>query len=497
MLDFIDIRKDEPPQRSGRKRKIAMPYARPLARGVWNGLTRRYAAWRETRQTERVRPLTAVSGSKAVEFLPAVLEIQDGPPSPIGRAIIWTIMLVFTTALIWSSLSWIDVVAVAPGKIIPSGHSKTVQPFETGLITAIHVQDGQVVQQGEILIEFDSTQNSADRDRATNEYGAALVEAARLRALIAGQATFEIPAEADPSLALLQLQLLRGQLTEFQARIDAARHLVDQRKAAADATKDNIRRLEATVPMEFERAEAYRSLLEQQYVSKMDYLQFEQQRIDRAQELAGQKSKLRQDHAALAEAEMNYRALMSEFQQSKQTELSTTETRATSLLQEVRKAEQKTELQKLVSPIDGVVQQLVVHTVGGVVTPAQPLLIVVPQDHPMEIEAQIENKDVGFVKEGQSVEMKVETFPFTLYGTIPGKVLSVSDDAVPLEKEKGGLVYSSRISMDRATMQVEDKEIHLSPGMAVTVEIRTSQRRVIEYVLSPLLKSLKESLRER
>lgn len=462
-----------------------------------SGLMRYVAAWRAAWQIERATPLVAVSSSKAVQFLPAVLEIQDVPPSPIGRAILWTIMLVFTTAVTWSSLGWIDIVAVAPGKIIPSGHSKTIQPFETGVIASIYVQDGQVVKQGEVLIELDSTQNGADRDRATNEYRAALVEAARLRAWIAGRTTFASPAEADPQVVLLQQQLLRDQVAEFSARMDASRHLIDQRRAAVGATKDNLRRLEATVPMEAERAAAYRTLLAQQYVSKMDYLQFEQQRIDKAQEWAGQKSKLRQDQAALAEAEQNYHALLSEFQQSKQAELSTTETKAASLLQEVRKAGQKTELQKLVSPIDGVVQQLAVHTVGGVVTPAQPLLMVVPQDHPVEVEAQVENKDIGFVKAGQPVEMKVETFPFTLYGTIPGKVLTVSNDAVPLDKEKAGLVYASRISMDRTTMQVEGKRIHLSPGMVVTVEIKTGQRRVIEYLLSPLLKSLQESLRER
>jgi len=126
--------------------------------------------------------------------------------------------------------------------------------------------------------------------------------------------------------------------------------------------------------------------------------------------------------------------------------------------------------------IDGVVQQLAVHTVGGVVTPAQELLRVVPQDHPVEVAAQVENKDVGFVKNGQIVEIKVETFPFTLYGTIPGKVLSVSDDAAPIEKV--GLVYPTRVSMDRSTIQVEGKQVNLSPGMAVTVEIKTGSRRI-------------------
>jgi hemolysin D len=127
----------------------------------------------------------------------------------------------------------------------------------------------------------------------------------------------------------------------------------------------------------------------------MDFLQAEGQRIDKAQELAGQRKKLLQDQAALAEAEKNHRALVSDFQQTKQAELSAIETRAASLAQDVTKAGQRADLQRLAAPIDGVVQQLAVHTVGGVVTPAQPLLTVVSREHPVEVDAQVENKDVG------------------------------------------------------------------------------------------------------
>ncbi len=464
-------------------------------------LARHLAVWRAAWRAEASRALGTVPTGRAVEFLPAALEIQEAPPSPIGRAILWTIMTVCAVAVVWAYVGWIDIVAVAQGKIIPSGYSKVIQPFETGLIAAIHVQDGQVVKKGEVLIDLDPTQNRADHERAANEYRSAKVEAARLRALIAGRNTFVPPSDGDPQFIALQQQMLRDQWTEYQARVDAARHLIEQRKAALDATIENIRRLETTVPMEAERAEAYKKLFDNQYVSRMDYLQFEEQRIDKAQELAGQKKKRIQDQAALAEAEKNYRVLVAEFQQTKQAELSTTETKAASLAQDVVKAGQKTEWQKLTAPIDGVVQQLAVHTVGGVVTPAQQLLLVVPQDHPIEVEAQVENKDVGFVKEGQPVEVKVETFPFTIYGTIPGTVLSVSDDAVPLDtdkdKKRDGLVYAARVSMDRATIEVQGKPVNLSPGMAVTVEIKTGQRRVIEFLLSPLLKSVKESLRER
>jgi len=456
---------------------------------------RHLAVWRAAWREEDARTLGAAATGKAVEFLPAVLEVQEAPPSPVGRAIVWTIMAVFSAAITWACLGWIDIVAVAQGKIIPSGYSKVIQPFETGVVAGIHVQDGQKVEKGQVLIALDTTLNRADSDRAANEYQAAKVEAARLKALIAGQSTLTPPAMADARYVALQQRLLQDQLAEYQARTEAAQHLIDQRRAALEGTKENIRRLVATVPMDVERAATLKQLAEHQAATRMDYLQAEEQRIDKTQELAGQKKKLLQDRAALAESEETYRAFVSEFQQTKQAELAAIETKAASLAQEVVKTGQRTELQKLLSPIDGVVQQLAVHTVGGVVTPAQQLLIVVPQDHPVEVEAQVENKDVGFVKDSQPVEMKIETFPFTLYGTIPGQVLSVSDDAVPLEK--GVLVYTARVSMDRATIQVQGKQVNLSPGMAVSVEIKTGERRIIEYLLSPLLKSVKESLRER
>lgn len=463
---------------------------------AFGALCRHWTVWKAAWQAESSRPSdSAVSSGQAMEFLPAVLEIQQVPPSPIGRALLWTILAVFTAAGLWTTLGWIDIVATAQGKIIPSGYSKIIQPYEAGIIASIQVQDGQAVKQGHVLIELDSTLNRADYDRAFNEYRAAKVDAARLRALITGGDTFDAPPDVDRTYVALQQQLLRDQLAEYQARDAAVQHLVDQRQAALEQTKENILRLEATLPMDAERVEAYKKLLEHEAVTKMDYLQAEGQRIDKAQELAGQMKKLQQDRAALAEAEKHHRAMVSEFQQMKHAELSALETKAVSLAQEVTKAGQKTGLQRLTSPIDGVVQQLAVHTVGGVVTPAQQLLIVVPQDHPVEAEVQIENKDVGFVKEGQPVEIKVETFQFTLYGTIPGHVLTVSDDAVSLEKI--GLVYPTRVSMDRSTIQVDGKQVNVSPGMAVSVEIKTGQRRIIEYLLSPLLKSMKESLKER
>lgn len=171
------------------------------------------------------------------------------------------------------------------------------------------------------------------------------------------------------------------------------------------------------------------------------------------------------------------------------------EQKVSELTQELVKAEVRSDQMRLVSPVDGTVQQLVVHTIGGVVTPAQPLMLVVPVDQVVEVEAFIENKDIGFVNAGDEAEVKLETFQYTKYGTIKATVTHVSHDAIV--DEKRGLIYSMRVKLERGAMQVESKLVNLSPGMAATVEVKTGKRRVIEFFLSPLLRYQDESLRER
>jgi hemolysin D len=458
-------------------------------------ISRHFEVWRSAWDDQRNQRCAAGLTGREAEFLPAVLEIQDSPPSPMGRAVGGTIMAVFAAGILWASLGHIDIVAVAPGKIIPSGYSKVIQPFENAVVRSIRVRDGQSVKKGEVLIELDTTMTGAERERLSNEYWSAMVHAARLRALIAGNSTLDPPNGADPKLVALQQHMLRNQSAEYQARVEAAKHLIDQRKAAIEATRAVVARLQATVPMQNERASAYKQLVDENFISKMEYLAAEKQRIEETQELAKQNELLGQNLAALDEAQKNYEALVSEFQKTRHEELSDQETKAASLFQDLVKAKQRTGLQTLKSPIDGQVQQLAVHTVGGIVTAAQQLLVVVPHEHQLEVEAMVENKDIGFVKAGQEVEMKIETFPFTRYGLIEGQIISVSNDAVQLDE--GRLVYPARVSLARSVIQVEGKPVNLSPGMAVTAEIRTGKRRLIEFFLSPLLKSVHESARER
>ncbi|MEQ6343028.1 MAG: HlyD family type I secretion periplasmic adaptor subunit [Gammaproteobacteria bacterium] len=441
--------------------------------------------------------------NQELEFLPAVLEIQETPPSPLGRAIAWTLIAFFTIAVIWACIGKVDIVAVAQGKIIPGDRIKVIQPLEIGTVRTIHVHEGQAVTKGDLLVELDATASGADRQRLSEQLMTAKIEAARWRALSALEfrdehrpfPAFAAPPQAHAAQMAVQQRLLQNQIAEYTARLSEIHNTIEQRRAEQAGAKETVAKLEATLPLVAKRADALKNLADKKLASEHSYLELEQQRIEQQQDLAIQRNRLQETASAIAGAEQQRLALQAEFKRTALTELAKAEEAATSLTQELVKAEQRTTLQHLIAPVSGVVQQLAVHTVGGVVTPAQQLMVVVPKEHALEIEALVKNQDIGFVRDGQIAEVKVETFPFTRYGTIDAQLLHVSNDAIA--DEKLGLVYSVRVLMKKSVMNVEGKRVNLTPGMAVTVEVKTGKRRLIEYFLSPLLQYAKESVRER
>jgi hemolysin D len=262
-----------------------------------------------------------------------------------------------------------------------------------------------------------------------------------------------------------------------------------------------------------QRVDIRKYLYDKDLGSKLTYLTEYQDLIGQQQEVLVQKSRLQEAEAAVAALTETRGQTAAEYRRTRFEELTKAEQKAAGLAQDVIKAEQRTKLQALTAPVDGVVQQLAVHTVGGVVGPGQVLLAVVPLDSHLEIEAMVSNRDIGFVHAGQGAEIKVDTFNFTRYGLIHGDVLSVSKDAITRDKSQekpsdkgtertGGesgqeLNYAARVSLDRTQMQVEDKLVNLTPGMAVTVEIKTGSRRIIGYLFSPVMQYKQEMFRER
>ncbi len=290
-------------------------------------------------------------------------------------------------------------------------------------------------------------------------------------------------------------RLLEGEYAAYTTRLEQIDAEIERRRAELHSTEENLAKLTQTLPIVSARATDYQKLQQGNFVSRHGWLEKEQARIEAERDLAAQAAKRQEIRASLLEGQRQRAALVAETRRATLDRLHQAKQKMDALAQEQIKMENRSGLMRLTAPVAGTVQQLAVHTVGGVVTPAQPLLVIVPGDNPLEVEAFVENKDIGFVRAGQTAEVKVETFNFTKYGTLRGTVTQVSGDAI--QDEKRGLVYAARVKLDRTTLNVDGKAVNLSPGMAVTVEIKTGKRRVIEYFLSPLIQYGEESLRER
>jgi len=437
-----------------------------------------------------------------LEFLPAALETQETPPLPMSRYILWAIMLFFLIAITWASIGEVDIVGVAQGKIIPSGKVKIIQPLETGVVRNILVREGEKVEAGQPLIELDATLTGADHESIKDQQLALKLDRARqltiLDTLNKDQMSidhFNGLSEATPEQIRLQKERARSSLNEYLAKIEALKDEQRQRQAERNAVSQRIEQLDATIPLITERAKSLEDMVKKDMMPRVQWLELEQERIEQVKERDVQKNNLASLAAAIANINQRLTALKAEFESQILTELADAENRIAAFEQEKIKAEKRITLQKLAAPVSGKVHKLAIHTIGGVVTPAQELMHIVPDEDAVEVEAWLPNKDIGFVQEGQAAEVKIETFPFTKYGVIDGEVLNVSNDAIP--DEHLGLVYAMRVKMHKTIMKVEEKMISLSPGMAVTVEVNLGKRKLIEYLLSPLLRYKDESVRER
>lgn len=386
------------------------------------GLLGRYAevlgaAWAARHELAGPRRLAAEAA-----FLPAALSLQETPVHPAPRRAALAICALFATAVAWACLGRVDIVAVAQGRIVVSDRSKVVQPLETAVVRAIHVRDGDAVREGQLLVELDATAPAADARRVAQDREAADAEAQRVRALLATLADGRAPrlpraggsAGADDAQTLFQLQAEWADITARLARLDAE---AQRRRAEIDTVEQQIAKLQGTLPIVRKREADFQALSAQGFVAGHAGQDRERERIEIERDLATQLARRAEAQAALTESERSRAAYRAETERALRERLARAELQRRQLDAEAEKAALRTRLTRLTAPVSGTVQQLAVHTAGGVVTEAQPLLVIVPEHAEVIAEVVVENKDVGFVRAGQDVVVKLETFPYTRYGT--------------------------------------------------------------------------------
>lgn len=466
---------------------------------AFRDLCRRYAAvWRATWAVRA--DLEAVpKRDYELAFQPAHLELVETPMHPAPRWTARVISALVVVAVLICLIARLDIVVTAKGKLVPNAQVKIIQPALTGVVREIAVHDGQRVVTGQALLRLDTTQAAADEDKAKASRQDAALAAVRAKALLDSLQTNE-----PPKVVLVDgvsddrqretLRLAEGAWREFRDKLTSARAELAKRDAELDSTRAEVAKLASTSPLARKQADDYKALAVDQYVAKHDYLEKEQTALNQEHELTAQRDHARELSAGIAEQRADIEATISQFRREQLDALEKANEQLAQSRNDETKARTRAGLMSLNSPVAGTVQQLAVHTLGGVVTTAQAVMEIVPDDA-LEVEATIDNRDIGFVKVGQRAAVKVEAFPYTRYGLLEGEVVSVANDAA--QDKKQGLVFTARIRLKANRIRVDDRWIALTPGMVVTADIKTGKQTVAQYFLSPLVEGAQESLHER
>lgn len=435
------------------------------------------------------------------EFLPAAEEIVETPAAPLGALVIWLVTLLLIVALAWSYFGRIDIVAVANGKISTEGSTKIIQPAVSGVVTNINVHEGQRVKKGETLLALDKT--TAEKDAATvnQSLNTARVERDILRRLAVGGNTDEIINNADlpdetkamlrqfassqTALSAARQQAVNSTISNYQQQLQ----FNQQAKNQLETNAQNLKNRKAEIEKQLPNANPVDKLRLQNELNNID------QRITSADSaVLGQNQQLLQSQSALTQAQNQSQTQTAETNSAFNNQIIASEKRIIELENNLVKAKQILAQTTITAPVDGTVLSLTVKTIGGVVNAGQQLAQIVPEKVPLYVDAALDNQDIGFVKPGQRVVVKVATYPFQRYGYLEGTVEDISPDAI--QDDKKGLIYKAKIKLndDKSSKQ---NQLKLLPGMSVSAEIATGQRRIIEFFLDPLMTKADESLKVR
>jgi len=419
---------------------------------------------------------------------------------PLGSSVRWvSLSLCAVAALSVAYATWarMDVVVSAQGRVIPSGRSKLIQPLEAGVVRVIAVKDGQAVKAGDVLVELDPTHAEADRERLQRELWQAEGDVARLTALVEGRPQLRLAAETPADIGLGQQAMLTGRWAEQQARLAALSAEEARKTSEREALRVQLDQLRQSQPLVGRKLAMREELARTGHIAETALIDTRLEVLNLDRDVTALSNRLAEAEAGLRAARLQTAQARAEFNAKGQLDLLDARRKRDAARQELVKATQRRDMQRLRSPIDGVVQQLAVNTVGGVVTQAQALMTVVPEHAALEVDAQVLNRDIGHVKPGQRVINKIETFDFTRYGYIEGEVVWVGTDAV--QDQKLGPVYPVRIRLrdTHTPYKVNGRAGEVSAGMNVSADIRVDERRMISYFLAPLMRYQQETLRER
>ncbi len=442
------------------------------------------------------------------DFQPAIVRLQDAPPNPLGRRVLWVTLAFLAALLAWATFGMLDIVAVAEGKLVPDTYLKIVQPTDSGVVKEILVKEGQLVKAGQVLMRMDATLSDSDLKSLTADYHNKRIALRRIDAQFAAS-PFTRRAD-EPAGLFTQVY------AQYTANRGAYENALAQERSVLEKAQHDLRaaevvksKLTQVLPHYREQEAAFEKLARDGFAGKLMFTDKQRERIEREQDLRAQESVIASARSTIEQEERKISQITADYRRQLQTERVDVAAQLEKANQELSKQEHRQEYLELRASQDGVVKDLATHTIGTVTSPGTILMTLVPKDEILRAEVWVKNDDIGFVRQTQAAKIKLAAFTFQKYGMLAGEVAYVSADSAEQGAASGTagqnqtksatapLAYRTLVDLRSQFLEADGVKYSLAPGMQVSAEIHLGTRTVLEYLLSPVTKAFHEAARER
>jgi membrane fusion protein, adhesin transport system len=438
-----------------------------------------------------------MSDSVEVRPLSAPHPDSDRGPRRTVAAMVGLTLLFLATAIVWAIVADLDVAVQARGVVVAPSRLQEVQSLEGGIVEELFVSAGQTVKKGQRLARLDTAQYTANLGESRQQQLAALVSRARVEALLTGTAPrFEDSWRQEvPERVEKETQLWRDASREHQANLQVAAQAIQRRRGEQAEALARITALKSAVRVGEESFAIEERLFKEGAGARADYLAAQQRLLSQKAELDALQQSLPRLAAALAEAQAQATETESRARAQWGVQRSEFETRAAALSSALGGQQDKVTRRDLLSPVDGVVNRVLVNTLGGVAVAGRPIIEIVPADARLQLTARVRPADIGFIRVGQSAHASVLAYDPSTYGKLDAVVERVGADAIP--DDKGEPYFEIQLTAARDQLKLHGKPLAITPGMPLDVGVLTGQRSVMQYLLKPVLRSLQGALQER
>lgn len=444
---------------------------------------------------------------QAASYEPGLSGVIARPPRPLPRVLLWTLLLLVGILIGWALVGRLDIVATAEGKLVPRTFLRIVQPAEGGVLRELLVREGDRVDKDQVLMRMDTKLSEADTRALKAELDLRALQLRRIDAELADQPLLR--QRDDPA------ELFAKVLAQYRAYRQAYVDALEQERAALQRAQKEHRgaqqvrtKLAATLPFYEKQARTFERLGRDGFASSLLIEDKQRELTEKAQELETQNYAIESLAAAISQSERRIAQITSSYRQQLQAERMQTMSQLEKLRGDWDKQQHRNTMLALRAPQAGIVKEIATHTSGAVINPGTVLVTIVPCDEPLMAEVQIRNADAGFISPNTPAKVKISSYPFQKYGMVQGEVAHFSADATDAlggqnenVNQEGRLSvtanYKAHIRLQQQHLVRDAQTFHLLPGMQVVAEINLGSRTILEYLLSPVQKTVREAARER